>query len=260
METSLNLVLNQIKDATERFAKDNALKVVKLPRLVAVSKTKPVEKIEAAYVCGQRHFGENYVQELVQKSKYFKERGSFDEIRWHFIGHLQKNKINNLCNVSNLDTVETVDSSKTATLLNHSWGRLEKTEQLRIFVQVNTSLEQSKKGCCDVETCCEIVDHIKSNCPNLKFVGLMTIGSPGHDYSKGPNPDFEYLISCRREICERFQFNSDDVELSMGMSADFIEAILSGSTNVRVGSTIFGQRDSALTTHKQSTSLSTSRA
>lgn len=256
MEASLSTVLKQLHEAAERFSQKNGLDSVRVPRLVAVSKTKPVDKIELAYSCGQRHFGENYVQELVQKSKHFQEKGGFDDIKWHFIGNLQKNKVNNLCNVHNLEAVETVDCLKTATMLNHSWGRLQKEEKLNVFVQVNTSREESKKGICSVDQCCELADHIASRCPNLKLAGLMTIGAPGHDYSKGSNPDFEYLLSCRKEICEKFSWNPDDVELSMGMSADYEEAVLAGSTNVRIGSTIFGKRDTTLTTMKTSTSLS----
>lgn len=241
MEANLKLVRDQIKEAADKFAQQNGKITVTLPRLIAVSKTKPVEIIEKAYSIGQRHFGENYVQELINKSKYFKEKGGFEDIRWHFIGHLQKNKVNNLCSVSNLEMVETVESSKIADALNRSWCHVA-SNRLKIMIQINTSLEESKKGCCSMDHCCELVEHIQTNCPNLQLVGLMTVGAPGHQYEKGSNPDFEHLCSCRKKVCDTFGWKVEDIELSMGMSADFVEAILAGSTNVRVGSTIFGKR------------------
>lgn len=102
-------------------------------RLVAVSKKMPVEDIMTAYECGQRDFGENYVNELLEKSRILPS-----DIRWHFIGHLQSNKAKALTSISNLSVVETVDSSKIASALN----RVAK-QTLSVFIQVNTSGEQS---------------------------------------------------------------------------------------------------------------------
>lgn len=87
------------------------------------------------------------------------------------------------------------------------------------------------------------MEHINAKCPSLEFVGLMTIGSFGHDLSQGPNPDFQVLLSLREELCKQLGVPPDQVELSMGMSVDFQHAIEVGSTNVRIGSTIFGERD-----------------
>ena len=212
------------------------------PRLVAVSKTKPVDIILTAYHNGQRHFGENYVQELVEKSNHplLSELG---DIHWHFIGHLQRNKCNNVAAVPHLWGVETVDSVCLATALDTSWGRRgESGRKLKTFIQVNTSGEPSKHGC-DRTQSCKLARFITENCKHLELAGLMTIGRKGHDYSTGANPDFEELIETRREVGKLLGVAEDGLELSMGMSADFEHAAMAGSTNVRVGSMIFGKRE-----------------
>uniref|UniRef100_T1DLS6 Pyridoxal phosphate homeostasis protein n=1 Tax=Crotalus horridus TaxID=35024 RepID=T1DLS6_CROHD len=211
------------------------------PRLVAVSKTKPAEMVIEAYNHGQRSFGENYVQELLEKASDSSILSSCPEIKWHFIGHLQKSNVNKLIVVPNLFMVETVDSIKLADKVNNTWQKKNSSEKLKIMVQVNTSGETSKHGLPPGELI-TTVEHILQKCPNLEFVGLMTIGSFGHDLSKGPNPDFQLLISLRQELCEKLNIPIEKVELSMGMSTDFQHAIEVGSTNVRIGSTIFGER------------------
>ncbi|KAG9354435.1 hypothetical protein JZ751_001144 [Albula glossodonta] len=190
-----------------------------------------------AYKHGQRNFGENYVNELVEKSTNPQILSSCPEIQWHFIGHLQKNNVNKLLGVPNLFMVETIDSVKLADKVNSSWQRLRaaNTQRLKIMVQINTSGEDSKHGLPPEETV-DTVQYIISRCPALHFVGLMTIGRYGYDLSEGPNPDFQ-------ELCDSLQLPLEEVELSMGMSTDFEHAIEVGSTNVRVGSTIFGERE-----------------
>lgn len=209
------------------------------PRLVAVSKTKSSEMIIAAYQNGQHHFGENYIQELEHKGNDSNILEQCKEIKWHFIGNLQRNKINKLLNTPNLFMVETVDSLKLATALNKACQKRE--TPLSVMVQINTSAEVAKNGC-PPDQANEIVRNIREHCPNLKFEGLMTIGSFNHDLSKGPNPDFQKLIECRKNICEEFQLNPENLHLSMGMSNDFEHAIEVGSSSVRVGSLIFGAR------------------
>ena len=211
------------------------------PRLVAVSKTKPVELILRAYQEGQRHFGENYVQALVEKAQD-PRLSCLDDLKWHFIGHLQRNKCNSLTQCPHLWMVETVDSERLADSLNSSVGRRNGDDKLNMFVQVNTSGEEEKSGCVPGETPL-LVKHIIDKCSHLNFCGLMTIGKSGHDYSIGPNPDFECLLEVKKLLCEELHLRASDVELSMGMSADFEEAIVAGSTNVRVGSIIFGARE-----------------
>ncbi|XP_057608741.1 pyridoxal phosphate homeostasis protein isoform X2 [Chionomys nivalis] len=195
-----------------------------------------------AYSHGQRTFGENYVQELLEKASNPTVLSSCPEIKWHFIGHLQKQNVNKLMAVPNLFMLETVDSVKLADKVNSSWQKKGSPERLKVMVQINTSGEESKHGLPPSETIAT-VEHIKTSCPSLEFMGLMTIGSFGHDLSQGPNPDFQVLLHLRQELCEKLGIPVEQVELSMGMSGDFQHAIEVGSTNVRVGSTIFGERD-----------------
>ncbi|GFP79103.1 proline synthase co-transcribed bacterial homolog protein [Phtheirospermum japonicum] len=114
-------------------------------------------------------------------------------------------------------------------------------QPLKVLVQVNTSGEVSKSGVNPSE-CLDLVKHVKLGCPNLEFSGLMTIGMP--DYTSTPD-NFKALLTCRAEVCKSIGMEESQCELSMGMSGDFEQAlqIELGSTNVRVGSTIFGPRD-----------------
>ncbi|KAL2916154.1 hypothetical protein HK105_204245 [Polyrhizophydium stewartii] len=201
-------------------------------RLVAVSKTKPASDIAAAYELGHRHFGEN-IQELVEKAAVLPK-----DIHWHFIGKrtLQSNKCKALASVPNLWVVETIDSAKKAVAMNKACEGRE--EPLSVFLQVNTSGEESKSGIAASE-CVAVATEIVQTCTKLRLKGLMTIGA-AHNVHDGVNPDFELLVNCRKQIAEALGLN--DLELSMGMSDDFEAAIKYGSTNVRVGSSIFGAR------------------
>ncbi|CAH1785085.1 unnamed protein product [Owenia fusiformis] len=232
---SLRNVLSRVSQAMEKRPGNQ------VTRLVAVSKTKPVPLIQQAYSGGQRHFGENYVQELEEKGHDATLLEQCAEIKWHFIGHLQRNKVNKVTATPNLYMVETVDSAKLATALNKSWEKLQQENKLNVMVQVNTSGEEQKHGVppSEVES---VVDHVKTKCPALKFNGLMTIGAFDHDLTQGPNPDFIKLKECHTSVCSSLGLNPEEVEISMGMSNDFEHAIELGSTNVRVGSTIFGAR------------------
>ncbi|NXK66189.1 PLPHP protein, partial [Sylvietta virens] len=240
---ALRAVTEQVQQAAAR--RPQGLPAVQ-PRLVAVSKTKPAEMVMEAYSHGQRSFGENYVSpELLfqpERSLCFQILSSCPDIKWHFIGHLQKSNVNKLIAVPNLFMLETVDSVKLADRVNSSWQKKGSSQKLKVMVQVNTSGEDSKHGLPPGDTAAA-VEHVLTKCPSLEFVGLMTIGSIGHDLSKGPNPDFQLLLSLRQEVCEKLNLPLDKVELSMGMSTDFQHAIEVGSTNVRIGSTIFGERD-----------------
>ncbi|XP_073425132.1 pyridoxal phosphate homeostasis protein isoform X1 [Dendrobates tinctorius] len=242
MAQEIGRALTTVREQVQRAAARRAESLPSVqPRLVAVSKTKPADMVIEAYSHGQRVFGENYVQELVEKSSDAKILSSCPEIKWHFIGHLQKHSINKLIAVPNLHILETIDSVKLADKVNSSWQRKGSPEKLKVMVQVNTSSEESKHGLPPSDTV-ELVKHIREKCPGLEFVGLMTIGSFGHDLTQGPNPDFQLLLKQREEVCEKLGLSPDAVELSMGMSSDFEHAIEVGSTNVRVGSTIFGER------------------
>ena len=205
-------------------------------RLVAVGKTKPASQLRECYDAGHRTFGENYVQELVEKAPQMP-----DDTVWHFIGHLQSNKARALVTgVPNLACLETLDSEKLANKLDAACAECNRADPLRVMLQVNTSGEESKFGLPPGEACVSLARHVVDTCPRLQLAGLMTIGKP--DYTSEPE-NFLCLARCRDELCAALQLPKGSLELSMGMSGDFEQAIQMGSGNVRVGSTIFGARE-----------------
>ena len=198
-------------------------------RLVAVSKTKPASDIQSLYDQGFRCFGENYVQELLDKASVLPR-----DISWHFIGHLQSSKASKLVKeIPNLSMIETVDSERLASKLNTAC--LSVGRRLSVLVQVDTSGEDTKSGV-DTDQLLPLVGHILSSCPHLLFRGLMTIGAP-NDTSC-----FDKLVESRQRVADMLSVDSSTLELSMGMSSDFEAAIERGATSVRVGSIIFGPR------------------
>ncbi|KAL8792834.1 MAG: hypothetical protein Q9195_004563 [Heterodermia aff. obscurata] len=217
-------------------------------RLVAVSKLKPANDILALHQSSHSllHFGENYQQELLQKSLLLPR-----EIRWHFIGALQTNKCRPLAEqVPNLWCVESVDTAKKADQLEKGRSNLFESSPeleripLRVFVQVNTSGEEEKSGVEPAEAGA-LCSHIRDHCPNLTLQGFMTIGAIAR--SKGltegmENEDFLKLTEVRDTVAEDLKLEQEDLELSMGMSEDFESAVRCGSNEIRVGSTIFGER------------------
>ncbi|ALC47546.1 CG1983 [Drosophila busckii] len=213
------------------------------PLLVAVSKTKPAETVIEAYKAGQRHFGENYVQELVEKSQHPDILAQCADIKWHFIGHLQGNKVNKVLKLPNLHMIQTVDSEKLANSLDAACSKLQPalSEPLRVLIQINTSGEDVKSGI-DAVAAPSLYQYIKTNLKHLQLEGIMTIGAFGFDYSNGPNPDFVSLLKVQRAICEANDLKPETVQVSMGMSNDYDKAIEMGSTIVRVGTSIFGYR------------------
>jgi len=205
--------------------------IITPPRLVAVSKTKPANKILELYKdAGHRCFGENYVGELVDKSKELPE-----DIEWHFIGHLQSNKAKTVLRVPNLTVIETVDTVKLTNKLNKACEDLNR--RCRVFMQVNTSREANKSGVTP-EDAVDLATYIEEKAPNLDLDGLMTIGS----YEGDPTPFFKMLFNLREEICKKLGRKEEELELSMGMSGDYLKAIEHGATSVRIGSAIFGAR------------------
>jgi pyridoxal phosphate enzyme (YggS family) len=225
-------------------------------RLIAVSKLKPASDIlslhqppsESSSQLSHSHFGENYVQELIEKSKLLPR-----SIRWHFIGGLQSNKCKQLAEqIPNLWCVSSVDSEKKADGLEKGRKALIEGEQidgaaeekLRVMVQVNTSGEENKSGVEPAETLA-LCRHIVDNCPHLQLTGLMTIGAIARSQATTPeneNEDFVALRETRDAVAEKLGWKKEQLELSMGMSADFEGAIAIESDEVRVGSDIFGER------------------
>jgi len=228
-----------------------------LPVLVAVSKYKPVEDILACYEYEQRDFGENYVNELVEKASQLPA-----DARWHFIGTLQSNKCKTLAAIPNLYAIQTLDSAKKATSLQKGLPQ-NRTEPLNVSIQVNTSGEEAKSGLPPLSPSQEnlhktevvaLAIHILENCPLLRLRGLMTIGSieQSHASDNEPNRDFETLVNTAAmlesilndRVAEAGRWGGPDgkLELSMGMSTDFESAIQAGAGAVRVGTGIFGAR------------------
>lgn len=192
-------------------------------QLVAVSKRHPPEAIREAYALGQRVFGENYVQEMVDKADALAD---LEDLRWHFIGHLQRNKAKHVARVHAL--VETVDTPRLAAELAK---RAEGT--LPVLAQVNVGAEDQKSGCA-IEELPALIDAIRSH-DALALRGLMTIPPFGRDPEQ-TRPHFVKL----RELAAAHGLR----EVSMGMSADLEVAIEEGATIVRVGTAIFGPRPS----------------
>lgn len=210
--------------------------------LVCVSKLKPASDIKALYDVGYRDFGENYVQELIEKAKILPK-----DIKWHFIGGLQTNKCKDLSkNIGNLYFVETIDSLKKAKKLNDTRKQMIDDKipgfesKIGILIQVNTSGESQKSGCEPGAELDELVAFVLEKCDCIEFHGLMTIGSYAMSHGDGENPEFKLLAELKDHL--ESKFNLQGLELSMGMSSDYPQAIKQGSTNVRVGSSIFGAR------------------
>ena len=195
--------------------------------LLAVSKTKPAEDIAAAYQSGQRHFGENYLQEALRKQQ---ELGAYD-ITWHFIGPIQSNKTKALA--THFDWVHSVDSLKIAQRL--SAQRPAHLHPLNICLQVNISDEPSKSGIAlaELPQLCEQIAKL----PKLKLRGVMAIPAPQQDFERQRLP-YKTLYQA---VAKLGQAGLDT--FSFGMTGDLKAAIFEGSTMVRIGTALFGERD-----------------
>ncbi|QLL32837.1 hypothetical protein HG536_0D03590 [Torulaspora globosa] len=207
--------------------------------VLAVSKLKPVSDIRILYDHGVRHFGENYVQELVEKAHILPP-----DIQWHFIGGLQTNKCKDLAKVKNLAFVETIDSLKKAKKLNEARLKFNAdASPIACNVQINTSNESQKSGLQEEEEIFEIIRYfLDENTKNITLNGLMTIGSWETSHLEDPNEenaDFKRLAEWKEKIDAKFGTN---LKLSMGMSSDFEKAIKQGTSEVRIGTDIFGSR------------------
>jgi hypothetical protein len=192
--------------------------------LVAVSKKHPPEAIREAYGAGQRLFGENYVQELVDKAGALSD---LPELRWHYVGHLQRNKAKHVARLGAF--VETVSSARLAAELDKRAAAEDRG--LPVLIQVNVGGEAQKSGC-SVDELGTLVDEVRAR-RHLDLRGLMTIPPLGAE-PEASRPHFARL----RELAALHGLT----ELSMGMSGDLEVAIEEGATIVRVGTAIFGPR------------------
>ena len=199
--------------------------------LLAVSKTKPADMIATLAKQGQSHFGENYLQEAIEKIAMLKEQPECDGIFWHYIGSIQRNKTRDIA--EHFDWVQTVERDIIAKRLNDQ--RPAEMSPLNVLIQLNIDNEESKSGCLP-EQLPELIATIKGY-EQLQLRGLMIIPA------KADTNAFARTKQLFEEIKQSYPELSGWDTLSMGMSGDMTEAIASGSTMVRVGTAIFGERD-----------------
>lgn len=223
LQNQFECVSNQIIDAKQKFGRTNDQIT-----LLAVSKKQSAEKIKQLYQLGQRAFGESYLQEALQKIEQFSQQ----DIAWHFIGPLQSNKTKLIA--EHFNWLQSLGALKHAQLLNkHRPAHL---GPLNVLLQVNLNHEPSKSGVIPAElaTFCQQVAQL----PNLKIRGLMAI--PKHTPNEHEQRlNFKAMYQLYQSFKERYQLDT----LSMGMSSDFKAAIAEGTTMIRIGTDIFGERN-----------------
>lgn len=217
-----------------------------------MSKLKPANDIlalhqqqhQSSFPSTHSHFGENYAQELTQKAQILPST-----INWHFIGGLQSGHCKSIAKIPNLFCVSSVDTLKKAQLLSTTRSKLIESDpsvqRLSVHVQVNTSGEEAKSGCAPGEETVSLCRAVLDDCPGLHLLGVMTIGAIARSKATTPeteNEDFVTLKEQRDLVAKELGLAQDRLELSMGMSEDFEGAIKLGSDEVRVGTTIFGER------------------
>lgn len=205
--------------------------------LVAVSKMQTIESIKHLYKLGQRDFGENYVQELIEKQALLP-----NDIRWHFIGHLQSNKVKYVAPFIHL--IQSVDSFKLLLEINRQAKKLERV--IDCLLQVHIAAEETKFGLRDDELDELIKGFLNANAANelvnVRVCGLMGMGSFSDDITK-VRLEFEYLSTLYDKYSHTNTANFEFRHLSMGMSSDYRVALEEGSTMVRIGSLLFGNRN-----------------
>jgi len=198
--------------------------------LIAVSKTKPVEDIEALMALGQADFGENYVQELADKQGKIK-----DNIRWHFIGHLQSNKVKQI--ISYVHLIHSIDSLKLLQAINKQAEKINRV--VDCLLQVHIAQEETKYGLDETEL--NEVFQSLSSMQHVNIKGFMGMATFTQDVEQ-VRSEYRYL----KQLYDKFrllpQGKSFNI-LSMGMSGDYKIAVAEGSTMVRIGSLIFGERN-----------------
>lgn len=220
LQTRIETIRQQIATAARKANRDP-----ESIQLVAVSKRHPAEAVRAAYDCGLRDFGENYVQELMTKAEALRD---LEDLRWHLIGHLQTNKAKYVVKVAQY--VHTLDNPRVIDELSRRAAQAGK--QLDVCIEVNIGDEAQKSGCSPEEA--EALVAQVQQAPSLRVVGLMTVGQ----YVSEPEAARPTFVTLRR-LRDRI---APECGLSMGMSGDFEVAIEEGATYVRVGTAIFGER------------------
>lgn len=241
IKDNLKEVHQHIAKACEKSGRD-----VSTVTLVAVSKTKPLSMILDCIEAGETVFGENYVQELVEKYETIQKDHPqlCEQIKWHMIGHLQRNKVKYI--IDKVTMIHSVDSMRLA-------EQIEKEAEKRglsmdILLEVNIAKEESKWGF-TAEEAKDAVEQILSSCPHLNVRGLMT-SAPYTEDAESNRVHFKNLYALftdiKKALCENNAFEKSSElfdTLSMGMTGDYRVAIEEGATMVRVGTGIFGERD-----------------
>lgn len=233
MITDMNIIHNNLTKVKQNInaACERAGRNSEDVTLIAVSKTKPIEMLREAYEAGARDFGENKVQELMDKIPVMPE-----DIRWHMIGHLQRNKVKYI--VDKVWLIHSVDSLRLAEEI--STQALKKNVTVNILVEVNVAQEESKFGTSAEETI-SLVEKI-AKLPGIHIKGLMTIAP----FVENSEENREYFHKLKQLSVDISRKNIDNVSmsiLSMGMTGDYTVAVEEGATHVRVGTGIFGERD-----------------
>lgn len=198
--------------------------------LIAVSKTKPIEMLREAYDAGCRDFGENKVQEMIDKCGQLPS-----DIRWHMIGHLQRNKVKYI--VDKVFLIHSVDSYRLACEISKE--AVKKGLEVNILIEVNVAEEESKFGA-HREELLELVEKIAA-LPGIYVKGLMTVAP----YVENAEENRQYFVNLRQLSVDIMSKNIDNVSmgiLSMGMTGDYMVALEEGATYIRVGTGIFGNR------------------
>lgn len=217
--------------------KENLEKVTaQLPngvRLVAVSKFHPVEELAEAYEAGQRLFGENRAQELIAKAPQLPE-----DIRWHFIGHLQKNKVRAI--MPHVSVIESVDSVKLLSLIEKEAARIDRT--VDVLLQLHVAQEETKSGF-SIDEVLEAGEAGELTCyPHVRVCGVMAMASLTDDMEQVAQ-EFDLVRRTYLTLKDGpFDESEDFNELSMGMSDDWQVAVKYGATLVRIGTAVFGPR------------------
>lgn len=211
--------------------------VSEVAQLMAVSKTRSLEEIMACYDAGARLFGENHVQEIV--AKFSKDGNPFrpKDLELHMIGHLQSNKVNKV--VPLVDMIESVDSLALLEKINQAAQKCNKVQA--VLLEVNTSKEAAKSGFESEKDLLDCIEKAKA-LKNIQIRGLMTVGPvdcAAEDKDRLTDEAFKYLKGLYDKLKEQNNFDT----LSMGMSGDFRIGLKNGSTEVRIGTAIFGPRD-----------------
>lgn len=216
--------------------KNSAVKCGRDPEdisVIAVAKTKPVELIKLALEAGIENIGENYVQELSAKHREM-DYLSYNP-KWHFIGHLQRNKVKSI--VEFISLIHSVDSFPLAKEISRQAEKINK--KIDILLQINSSAEESKFGC-PPNQAAKLFEEV-STLKNISIKGLMTIGSFSNDETV-TRKEFKLLNKVFEELNKNLKENRMR-HLSMGMSGDYQIAIEEGATLLRIGTTIFGERN-----------------